>query len=285
MLSLTPAPVRITDCYADGKDACHFEFELLHPVTEGVVAKAAAGQFFMLSVPGAGAAPFTYARLPDENGRFIALVRNVGQLTSALFGKKTGDILGYRGPFGHAWPVEEIMGKNILVIAGGCGLAPLAALIDHLIDTGHGQKLAVIYGSRSRELQVLNQERRRWKKEILFYETVDVPCKNMPHGSPIDHIDTVVKQRGSEPETVLCCGPERMMHVVANHVIARGVAPASIWFSMERRMRCGVGTCGHCYIADSYACVDGPTYRFDVLQELMRKTARFPDQVALLNHC
>jgi len=300
MHNLTPSPIRITDRYADGEDACHFEFELLNPVIETEMAKAKPGQFFMLNVPGAGAAPFTYTRLPDSNGRFVALVRNVGQLTSALFTKKPGDILGHRGPFGHGWPIEEISGKNLLIIAGGCGLAPLSALIDHLINTGHAQQVAMIYGSRTRELQVLGRERLRWKQDILFHETVDVSSKNMPQGnlsssslsqnhlskgSPIDHIDNVITQHGATPDAVLCCGPEHMMYAVASHFVAEGLAPTSIWLSLERRMHCGVGTCGHCYIANSYACVDGPTYRFDALQNLMQKTAQFPDQYALFNHC
>lgn len=285
MQTLTPIPIRIHSYYDDGEDARHFVFDFVNPAAVANFDKVAPGQFFMLNVAGAGAAPFTYTQLPDTNGRFCALVRNVGMLTSALFQKKPGDILGYQGPLGQGWPLADIKGKHILVIAGGCGLAPLAALIDTLISDNHGHQLALIYGSRTAALQILKQQRQRWQTEILLHETVDSPSPNMAQGSPLQHIDSVIERHGSPPDRVLCCGPEHMMHAVAGHFVKTGMAAEAIWLSIERRMHCGVGTCGHCYIADSYVCVDGPTYRFDVLRKLMKKTAAFPNQIALLDHC
>ena len=269
MNNSTPISIRIVDRYNDGKDARHYSFA---PVDKDNFSHdVKPGQFFMLSVPGYGEAAFTYSSLPDENGVFTALVRKVGSLTGAVFNAQTNSILGHRGPFGKGWPLQEISGKRLLVIAGGCGLAPLVASVNTLLQDS-GTQVAVIHGSYDSTSRVLNRELARWReKKLLLLETTDVEEAGKPVGTPLDHAEKVIETFGAEPEAVFCCGPDVMMQATARFFIQRGMLAERIWLSLERRMHCGTGLCGHCYLADSYVCKDGPTYRWDEFQQLEAK--------------
>lgn len=267
---LTPQPVRIVDLYDDGEASRHFTFELLGP---GADHQALPGQFFALTVPRQGEAAFTYLSLPDSAGRFSALIRHMGSLTSALFDCRVGDVLGYRGPFGTGlWPIAETRGRRVLILAGGCGLAPLATAIEALLVEGSG-RTALIYGSQAAHTQNMRQERAEWRQRMPIIETFDrsAPAGGFA-GTALDHIDTILPQLGGEPEAVLSCGPETMMEAVARLFVDRGLPAERIWLALERRMHCGVGLCGHCYIASSYVCMDGPIYRWDRLQALHGQT-------------
>ncbi len=271
MLQLVPITLRIKQIYDDGSHAKHFTFE---PVTDVIEQHVELGQFFMLSVPGAGLAPFTYTSLPDHSGCFNALVRKVGKLTDALLSMKEGDLVGYNGPFGNPWPVSQLQKGEVLIVAGGCGLAPLAATIDYLIAQGKGQQVSLIYGAHDVESQVLRRERNDWQSKINLFETLSITDKPDHHGRTTAHIEHVIQQRSDLPNVVLTCGPEAMMQSTAQVCNDMGIQNNSIWLSMERRMRCAVGLCGHCYFADSYVCKQGPTYRYDEYLELKNKTVK-----------
>lgn len=266
MLSLTPTPVELVSYSNDGKDTRHYSFRLLNP---DAMVTPEPGQFFMLYIPGHGSAPFTFTTTPDEKGKFSVLIRCVGDVTTALFACNTGDILGARGPFGKGWPLASLARQRILMVSGGCGLAPLAGLVDHLIDTTIHKELVLLNGAKNHAAQVLNPERKRWRQHISIFDVLDESSENALQGTPLDIMDTVLSDFSHPPTLLLLCGPERMMNAVAkNFVDQRGFNPASIWLSIERRMHCAVGLCGHCYLEHSYVCTDGPTYRWDRLQEL-----------------
>ncbi|MEW6777950.1 MAG: FAD/NAD(P)-binding protein [Bdellovibrionota bacterium] len=266
---LTPIPIRIAAQYDDGEDARHFFFE---PVRPGAVPSVSPGQFFLLTVPGAGEAAFTYASLPDGQGRFAALIRKTGNLTRALFEKKTGAVLGMRGPYGKGWPVEAVSGHRVLVVAGGCGLAPLAPVLEALSEKP-SQKLVLLYGARSHVSQVLSQERKRWKEKFPILDVFDRPAPGAVRvGFPTEFLEEATHRLGGPPEAVLTCGPESMMAAIARACSAHGLPAERIWLSVERRMHCGVGLCGHCYIASTYACREGPTYRWDEFERLTRRS-------------
>lgn len=281
MNELTPRAARIVAHYADGEDARHLSLEPVEPELPTAVAP---GQFLLLSVPGHGEAAFTYVRPPDARGRFDLLVRKVGSLTSALFALAPDALLGFRGPFGRGWPLAELTDRPTLVVAGGCGLAPLASAIDVLCT--RGVPVALVYGSRTETTQVLARERGRWREELPCLETLDAP-RDSAHlrGTPVDHFDRAFELLGTPPERALVCGPEPMMHATADALVTRGLDAAHVWLSLERRMHCGVGLCGHCYVADSYACVDGPTYRWDELRALLAKSPARPPRVTEIHHC
>lgn len=265
MLQLTPQTICIVDFYEDGTDSRHFTFE-----PKGFAHKEpiAIGQYFMLTVPGAGLAPFTYTSLPDNQGRFTALIRKVGKLTDKLFTLKKGDLLGYNGPHGNGWPVAQIHQKEVLIVAGGCGLAPVSTAIDYLIDAGRADSVTLLYAARDKESQVLKQERTRWQSKIRVFETLDIQGDKGHSGLPTQHLSTLLSQCHQKPDMLLTCGPEAMMKEVAKMCLGLGFESSDIWLSIERRMRCGVGLCGHCYIGSSYACKQGPSYCYDEFMAL-----------------
>lgn len=273
-LSLTPVAAELLDYVDDGEATRRYRFRLRHPAAMGIPEP---GQFFMLSVPGVGEAPFTYTSVPDGAGVFSGLVRRVGSVTSALFDCRPGAVLGVRGPFGRAWPLADLSGRRVLIIAGGCGLAPLVCLIERLLDERQCRELALVYGARQRSLQMLNDCRRRWGEQIPLFDTLDsaVPDEfgDALLGTPLERMDDILQRLGWFPERLLLCGPEIMMNGLAARFVERGLPGYSIWLSIERRMHCAVGLCGHCYLTQHhlshhYACKDGPTYRWDTLQSI-----------------
>jgi anaerobic sulfite reductase subunit B len=267
MHSLTPNPIQLISYDHDGDKARHFTFGLLDP---DAMAAPEPGQFFMLHVPGAGAAPFTFTQPPDSQGIFRALVRQMGSVTSALFDCEPGTMLGVRGPFGKGWEIDPLKKQRVLIIAGGCGLAPLVSLTDHLISEQVCDELVLLYGSRTSAAAVLNPERKRWRNYISVLDIMEDGNhkQNGLTGTPLDALDRVVSQMKGIPDALLLCGPEVMMQAVAEEFVRRGLDPNMIWLAIERRMHCAVGLCGHCYLEHQYACTDGPTYRWDALQHL-----------------
>lgn len=266
MLELTPRPLRLLGGYDDGRDARHFRLRIEQPQAADRAARP--GQFFMLGVPGLGEAPFTYVGAPDAAGEFCALIRRSGRLTARLFELPAGALLGYRGPFGRGWP-ELDDAPSVLVVAGGCGLAPLAGWVEAALGRPE-RPVRVLYGARSAEHRVLARERARWRAAALpLIETLDEGGEEALRGSPLGQLDRLFAE--APPQSVLCCGPEAFMLAIAKACVRRGVAAERIWLSVERRMHCAVGLCGHCYVADSYACVDGPTYRYDQYRALLAR--------------
>lgn len=280
--ALTPSSATLVDRYDDGQDARHFTFELSDPSAASGVSS---GQFFMLTVPGHGEAAFTYVKLPDARGRFDALVRRVGTLTAALFELEPGAVVGIRGPFGRGLPGIEA--GRVLIVAGGCGLAPLAPAVAALRGAA-SVRLAVLYGARSRASQVLARERAHWRGELPLIEVFDHE-PGTARATPVDALDQAVVALGGAlggaPDHALLCGPDVMMHATAEALVARGLPHERLWLSVERRMHCGVGLCGHCYLGSGYACVQGPTYRYDeLLRELARQPSR-PESLTGIHHC
>jgi len=278
MNNLIPCPLRVVDFYEDGLDSLHFEFQILDYDSRDTnleeTSEIQAGQFFMLSVPGVGEAPFTYVSKPNDAGHFYSLVRKVGTLTESLWSLKRDDIVGYRGPIGNGWPVssssqQSSLAMNTLVIAGGCGLAPLAGWLNE--QESPPDSVALLYGSRDKASQVLNKELLKFKESLTVFEVFDNLESGYIHGNPISQLDQVLQKWGKQPHRVLICGPEIMMHAVAKQLNNDGVPGANIWLSLERRMHCGVGTCGHCYVANSYICKNGPVYLWSELNKLIQR--------------
>ena len=282
MLQLTPQTIRIIDVYDDGTHARHFTFEPKSFVHDEAIS---IGQFFMLTLPGAGLAPFTYTSIPDKAGRFNALIRNVGHLTKQLFSLGKGDILGYNGPFGRGWPIELVNHKEVLIVAGGCGLAPVASAIDYLINNGSSNSVTLLYASFDIPSQVLKKERVRWSCSINLFETLEVGGESDHCGLPTQYLSQLCNKDNGYPDIVLTCGPEPMMMAVAKSCVDLGLKTSDIWMSIERRMRCGVGLCGHCYVANSYACKQGPTYCYDEFMALENKTVAFEKYQGLYQYC
>ncbi|WP_299018456.1 FAD-binding oxidoreductase [uncultured Photobacterium sp.] len=277
MHNLTPSAVQLIDFYDDGEQARHFHFRLIgaseSQSSHSDWQHVKTGQFFMLCLPEVGEAPFTFTQVPDEDGNFRALVRRMGSVTSALFKLEAGQVLGARGPYGIGWPMDKIADKRILVVGGGCGLAPLVGLVDKLIEQQNYTQLTVVYGARNRQAKMLNPERAKWQQYIPVFNMVENGetngDENEYSGTPIDIMPTVLDSFGELPDIVLLAGPEAMMFGLAEYLVAYGISDHSIYLSIERRMHCGVGTCGHCYTKSKYVCTDGPTFRWDELKQYL----------------
>lgn len=298
MLNHIPDSIELVDYIDDGEQARHFRFRLLpadKQPNKNQPKKHAKnhrhewqnvqpGQFFMLNVPSVGEAPFTFTEPPNKQGEFRAFIRQMGQLTASLFTMQPGDILGARGPYGRGWPLNTI-NNNTLIVAGGCGLAPLVTLIDTLINKQkHEQQLVLVYGARNKAAQLLTAERARWHKQIKIFNTLDeydassdaLPLSSAQsssiatiQGSPLTILPKAISAFTSPPTTALLCGPEVMMKSVATYLTEHGMASSSIFLALERRMHCALGLCGHCYINNHYVCKSGPTFSWQEFQQLV----------------
>ncbi len=276
MYNLTPTAIELLGFVEDGEDTRHFQFRLLSP---DEMQAPEPGQFFMLAVPGVGEAPFTFTTAPDQRGQFGALIRRMGSLTNALFDCQGGARLGARGPYGRGWPMAELIGKNVLIVAGGCGLAPLVQTVDKLIELRHGKRLTLVYGARNPGAQMMNPERLRWREHIAVFDIVEGGLDEQPSvdappettGTPLDIMPEVLATLKHKPDALLLCGPEVMMCAVAEHFVEIGLNESNIWLSVERRMHCALGSCGHCYVANKYACSDGPCFSWSSYRRLIEQ--------------
>jgi NAD(P)H-flavin reductase len=273
------------------------------------------GQFNMLYLPGAGEVAISHCGPHESNsalacndlpqGSFRHTIRAVGRVTNAIAQLKPGDSIGIRGPFGSPWPIEELCGHDVLILAGGLGIAPLRPVIYAIANhRNRFNDVCVLYGSRNPSTILYHKELSSWKKfDIQVETTVDQPQAPPPAQSqpqspneqpPKDTLSETIEantwNQAIGPVTllldrrlsrslypsfqpantrVLICGPEIMMHYCAQSARKLGIAPNSIWISMERNMQCGVGYCGHCQWGPFFLCKDGPVLRYDLAEPFL----------------
>jgi len=227
-----------------------------------------AGQFNMVSVPGLGEAAISISSDVEDSHRIGHTIRAVGNITSTINHMKVGDVLGIRGPFGSSWPVEEWSGKDIVIAAGGIGLPPMRPVLYYVMNHRHDfGKVIVLYGARTPNDLQFAREYKTWQdKEIELQVTVDRGDDNWQGRVgvvPILFYNTRVDPRNT---VILTCGPEIMIRFVIFEALARRVPAERIFVSLERNMRCGLGSCGHCQLGPFFVCKDGPVFSFDKLQ-------------------
>lgn len=226
------------------------------------------GQFNMVSIMGYGEAPISISSEPHVTDTFDHTIRAVGSITNYLEKFATGDVVGIRGPFGSSWPVEEARGKNVLVVVGGIGLAPLRPFIMQMFHERESfGKIQILYGSRTPDGMLFTDEYEDWKAQpdTEMFLTVD----QVPDGEDWKHnvgvVTTLYDVAKLDPKNtiVVTCGPEIMMRFACRGLLSRGFFAPQIYLSMERRMKCGVGKCGHCQLGSKFVCKDGPVFRYD----------------------
>lgn len=223
------------------------------------------GQFLMVSLPGYGEAPFTFASLPGRKGSFQISVRLIGSLTRALHSLKIKDVVGVRGPYGNSFPVARMKNKDLLFVAGGCGIAPLRALIQHVLrnrkDYG---KIEIVYGCRAPKDRFYKEEMTSWKTEqdTRLHLTVDEPDRTWEGERGVVCVLFPRIKLSHATALVFLCGPPVMIKFAIPDLLKLGFREANIYASLERHMKCGTGKCGHCYIKDKYVCRDGPNFSY-----------------------
>lgn len=232
------------------------------------------GQFNMLYVNGVGEVPISISGDAGNQKKLIHTTRAVGAVTAAMSRLKVGDSLGVRGPYGVGWPVTEAIGHDVVVVAGGIGLAPLRPVIYHLLarraDYG---RVILLYGSRTPEDILYTKELERWRSrfDLEAHLTVDRATGKW-HGN-VGVVTELIHRSPFDPQHALAmiCGPEIMMRFTILELSKRGVTDDRIYVSMERNMKCGVGLCGHCQYGPTFVCKDGPVYRFDKIKHLFTR--------------
>jgi sulfhydrogenase subunit gamma (sulfur reductase) len=225
------------------------------------------GQFVMLSVVGVGEAPFSLPSPPTRRGFFQLAIRRTGVLTDYLFERvREGDVVGIRGPLGNGFPVEQFEGKDVLLVAGGLGMVPLRGLLNYLIDLRHQfERVTLLYGSRSPDQVLFSEElqslARRGDAEVLLSVDRDL-------GLPWDGRRGVVTELLDDIEVAVprtyavACGPPVFYKFMLERLVKMGFGKDRIFISLERRMECGVGKCGHCAVGYTFTCLHGPVFTY-----------------------
>lgn len=229
------------------------------------------GQFVELSIFGVGEAPFSISSSPTSKGGFDLGVRRAGMLTDVLLRMEPGQKVGIRGPFGNGIDVEKFKGRDVLIVAGGIGLVPMRSMINYVIDNRKDfGRLIICYGSKSDDDLLFTDEMKKWKEDpsIDFHVTVDKGSDRWTGNTGV--ITTLIPGLALDLQNTLACvcGPPVMYRFVLMALKSRGLPEENIYMSLERRMKCGVGKCGHCQINSSYVCQDGPVYHYPDIRSL-----------------
>ena len=254
--SMLPRPFRVIAKRAETHDTTTLDLEASDG---GAPIAFTPGQFTMVYVHGIGEVPISIAGNPESPEVLTHTVRAVGGVTNAIVGLNLGDVVGIRGPFGKGWP--KTVGKDLLVIAGGIGLAPVRPMIHHaLANRDEYQCLGLAYGARAPSEVLYRDELREWndRPDINIEVTVDRAERGW-RGSVGVVTPLVQRLRCAAGDAVaVICGPEVMMKIVARTLADRGVLEENIYVSLERNMKCGIGFCGHCQFGSDFMCKDGP---------------------------
>ena len=230
------------------------------------------GQFVEVSVMGVGEAPISITSSPSRsNGSFELCVRKVGDVSTALHNLKVGDYVGIRGPFGRGFPIEKYRGKDLLFVPGGLGFPPLRSLINQVLDErAKFGRVIILYGARNPSELLFPDELKRWseRKDVELHLSVDRPDENWKGN--IGVVTTLFKNISiySRNTIGITCGPPIMYRFVLMEFFSKGLSEGNIYLSMERRMKCGVGKCGHCQINNVYACQSGPVFPYNEIKGL-----------------
>ncbi len=225
------------------------------------------GQFNMLYVPGYGEAAISMSSAAHERETVGHTIRFVGNVTRAISRLRVGDLVGVRGPFGAAWPMQALEGRDVVIAAGGIGLAPLRPAIYHILaNRAKYGGVVVVYGARTAGDLLYTAEFDSWRAAGLQVEvTVDRAGEGWRGQVGVVPMLFYRFRLDHQKSAVLTCGPEIMMRFVVYEALARRIPPERVLLSLERNMKCGQGQCGRCQIGPHFICKDGPVFRFDQL--------------------
>ena len=233
------------------------------------------GQFLQVSIPKVGEAPISISNFNKEEGYIELLIRKVGTVTDAIFQLKPGDLIYLRGPYGNGFDFKEFQGKNIIIIGGGSGVAPVRSLVEQVYEhMDEVQKAEMLFGFKNESLILFKEDIKKWRATLSVTVTLDEGIENEDHyvGRVTDHLDklTLLTNKDNfENLNVVIVGPPIMMKFTAIALANYGISDKNIWLSFERNMSCAVGKCGHCKINETYVCLDGPIFRYDKAKALI----------------
>ncbi|MHB8580775.1 MAG: FAD/NAD(P)-binding protein [Ignavibacteriaceae bacterium] len=232
------------------------------------------GQFNMLYNFGNGEVPISISGNPSDEDRLVHTVRLVGSVTRAMKNLKRGDVLGVRGPFGNSWPVYEAIGNDVIVVAGGIGLAPLRPVLYKLLSQRDKYgKIVLLYGTRTPEDILFKSELEQFRSRFDLEVHVTVDRAQQSWKGNVGVVTRLIPKATFDPlnSIAVVCGPEVMMRFTALELEKHGVPSNRIYISMERNMKCAVGFCGHCQLGPTFICKDGPVFRYDFMHTYLTK--------------
>ena len=268
---MVPSPFVIRRVQKETYDVFTIELE---PADDPKDFPFAAGQFNMLYVFGVGEIPISLSSDPRAAGTLKHTTRVVGTVTKALARLKRGDVLGIRGPYGTSWPLEEAAGKDVLIVAGGIGLAPLRPVLYQLFSQRNKYgKITLLYGAKTSKDIIYKRELEKWGKRFNIDVKVTVDKASEDWNGNVGVVTTLIPQIPLDPSRTITmiCGPEVMMRFTIVELQKYGMGDTSIFISMERNMKCGIGLCGHCQCGPLFMCKDGPIFRYDRIKDFFGK--------------
>ncbi|MGQ9622791.1 MAG: FAD/NAD(P)-binding protein [Candidatus Caldatribacteriaceae bacterium] len=244
-------------------------FELA--LKDGEILDFEPGQFVEVSLLGVGEAPISLSSSPTRRESFELCVRAVGRLTKALHRCEVGDIVGIRGPFGVGFPITKFIGHDLLLIAGGIGIAPLRSLIVYIMDNRRDfGRVHVLFGCKDPKSLLFRDEIEMWQRrmDVSFQCTVDRADPDWKGN--VGMVTSLVPGVDIVPERTfaIMVGPPVMYRFVIAELLKKGISEDHIILSLERHMKCGLGKCGHCQIHDIYCCQDGPVFFYSRIKDL-----------------
>jgi len=260
---MTPSPFRVRNVRRETHDTSTLELRSGDGIGRFLFS---AGQFNMMYVFGVGEVPMSITGHPGKSDSLVHTTRSVGAVTGAVCKLKRGDTVGIRGPFGSHWPMEEATGKDVILVAGGVGLAPLRPAVYQILSdrTKYG-KVAVLYGTRTPGDILYQKELEQWRSRLDMRVEITVDRAPTTWRGTVGVVTSLLSKVSFDPAraVAMICGPEVMMRFTVRELESRGVETKQIYISMERNMKCAVGFCGHCQFGPHFVCKEGPVFRYD----------------------
>lgn len=268
--ALLPRPYRVRSVRREMRGTVTLALE---PI-EGALPQFSPGQFNMLYAFGVGEVPISVSASSLKDGIVTHTVRAVGAVSEALSRMKPGDAVGLRGPYGTSWPVRDAEGNDILLIAGGIGLAPLRPAVRYVAD--HPEEygnVALLYGARTPRDILYRRELDRMGRRTGIDVRVTVDQALAGWTGDVGVVGNLIPRVRFDPlnTVAMLCGPEIMLRFVVRELQRQGIPNDDIYVSMERNMKCGIGICGHCQFGPYFICKDGPVFRYDRVAEFLTK--------------
>ena len=243
------------------------------------------GQFFEVSLLSQGEAPISVSQVIKEKNNLLMCIAKVGTLTDSMHSLKTGDYIGIRGPFGNGFPMDKFNGNNLILLCGGIGLAPLRATLYHYLNNYKNyEKLELLYGAKSSNDLIYKNELNDWKQDdkLSIKVSIDKPEKEWKGnvGFVTSFLDSTYNEKSNilfnldkefKKTKILICGPTPMVNASIKALNIIQFPDQDVYITLENRMKCGIGKCGHCNIGHKYVCTDGPVFSLKELKSLPRE--------------
>ncbi|HEX9594273.1 MAG TPA: FAD/NAD(P)-binding protein [bacterium] len=268
--AMVPVPYRVLRRTREAAGVVTLE---LAPADGGAALKFAPGQFTMVYRFGVGEIPLSISGDPNQP-HLVHTIRDVGTVSHALSELRRGDVVGVRGPFGSPWPVVITRGYDLLVIAGGLGLAPVRPILYHVLnDRASYGHVNLLCGSRSLKDLPFKQELEKWRARLDLDVRVTVDRADLTWRGPVGVVTKLIDKATFAPDQTVAfvCGPEVMMRFTARELTRIGVGAEHIYLSIERNMQCAIGLCGHCQLGPVFVCKDGPVFPLSAIEPWLKR--------------